>query len=750
FVEIDSVPLRDNSPSDKFPEESKRSRTDIYLDTYCKLFPCGESLTPKTLLVGLTDLGFDRIDTGLLRLLAHPLSNQAGNPDPPNEENSVRLLTLYRNICDSFFSSDTDKLNEAAEWVYRFSLMSGENCMIENHFRKAQVFLCTHESILDYMTARHHLSLLLDSNPEKNAIAMSHVLPRSIMRFFVAMVNENAGKKEKILKQLLNQLELDLPSDLDEKKEDFLTCIQMIPAKRASQLLYLLGRVETDGAQTALEKCYHLLRLCVARLQKNKKHLELSRSAEYKTMLYLLRSATVGLISRGIRTVRISNNTFEDLTEEDNSLSNAPSPEFAVQYPVWDDYLDLLITDGSANEINRAFYLEYYEDVPVDPSANAVSFSDNLEKGRHAIEHLLSATLIRKSHQANATHSYRLNLFSLVSLLQARTEDPTRQDYYPLDNYVSAALDRISFFTKHAHKIENEENHSGRFTKSLLDQFMCMVEADFKWWLDTSPSDRRPITAQLYSRYSTQVIRQNWTWDWNLAQQKAEKTTRNTVEPDPAAVHEAQTLMSGTSPVPVHPESVAEHQLRDWLIAMFYLPEHYEAERPRQYSTDSVYKKAKILKLLLIHDLSEAVVGNRARLRKNRTSQEIERKEMMSLLLHCSYPSLSGSTLVEYLKIWPAWIDYEEPKNQNNPRQYRDINGDIAYQIDCIQELYQLLTYYSADQISLPLNKLREWVISDARRIRSAPCKQIAKLLILRDPRLRKILDNNQLTKFLE
>ena len=161
-------------------------------------------------------------------------------------------------------------------------------------------------------------------------------------------------------------------------------------------------------------------------------------------------------------------------------------------------------------------------------------------------------------------------------------------------------------------------------------------------------------------------------------------------------------------------------------MGMMFLPESLSAEPE--------YSKEKVLKLLLIHDVAEAVTGDILKYQKQENDHIRESQEMGICILRSSYPSIAASN-EEYYNVWQLWNSSD------------NINGRIAREIDVIQTLFTLLTYVNEYPDKFEDAELQRWLM-ECRLIRTMPGCNLLKSAIYENqafiPMLKKygIVDN--------
>ena len=161
-------------------------------------------------------------------------------------------------------------------------------------------------------------------------------------------------------------------------------------------------------------------------------------------------------------------------------------------------------------------------------------------------------------------------------------------------------------------------------------------------------------------------------------------------------------------------ETVTEHILESFLIALLYLP--------ALSHTNKEYDKQKILNMILVHDIGESYTGDYPPMyEKYRDKKEEEnefcKKLFMSGLLY------NTSDLMEYLYLWNEWSKIDT----------NDYNVKIAKEIDAIQLLYKLFTLISEGRLSLTQERICDfWKAS--KKIQSREGKNIFNILIVKNP----------------
>ncbi len=163
-----------------------------------------------------------------------------------------------------------------------------------------------------------------------------------------------------------------------------------------------------------------------------------------------------------------------------------------------------------------------------------------------------------------------------------------------------------------------------------------------------------------------------------------------------------------------NPENIVEHMYNCWLMAMLYLPD--------TMMDNEQYDKNKVLNMLLIHDLGEYRTGDVAKPEKEKQQAFYDSQEneiMQGLLLSGTYPSSQNLWFLS--KCWDDWY------------YIKDINYDIAKDIDNIQAIYQFCKYYLSDPTLFDDTDVHNW-LDGIYEIKTNVCRGIVRKLILNNP----------------
>lgn len=120
-------------------------------------------------------------------------------------------------------------------------------------------------------------------------------------------------------------------------------------------------------------------------------------------------------------------------------------------------------------------------------------------------------------------------------------------------------------------------------------------------------------------------------------------------------------------------ESVASHVFGALLLAYFYLPETIKK--------NNEYNKSTILRMILIHDLAEAYIGDIPSMEKTQNNKKEEKKMMQKIDMLKTDKNISAS-----INIYDMYKDFNNTKNSS-------INAMIARDFDKLDNLFQLYIY---------------------------------------------------------
>jgi len=548
----------------------------------------------------LIRLGIKRIDTCQLRMIIERLWEASD------------IAELYDTVCMDNLGGSTGEIRnemyEAAHWAFNF-VCTDNACAPLSDSRLVEL-VSAHESFQDYFIALWYILRIRDDSIKNNINMFEMIMPKGITRFMVPMINRSAADEGRIL-DLIDQMYVKMGR------------------LAKSEMTYLLGRIKSPGmterAERLLLEFYH---------QQNEKIKGCpSHDMEYRRMLFLLRGISVSLIVKGKK-----------------DISN--------------EYIDFLIHDNLANEINRGFHLEYYGDKAYLPTYDTLDFRDDITQGKRTLDELIAANGL-SMRKRQLPPIFDLNLFTICSLLQVRIESPGKQVMSGMTYYLKKACEHAEWYLK------NEPRSNKTFREYLK---MCI--RDFDNYINGKDAGKNSVGAIAYKTYCSEIERSGW-------------------------------LQRGLRA----PENVAEHIYHTYLLGLMFLPDTYPGHDD--------YSKDHILKLILIHDVAEAVTGDIPKPIKDLNPdyyRKQEDEEMGIFLLRGSYPGFAD--MPDYYNIWKSWND----KN--------DINGRIATELDVIQCLFQLLEYVNEYPLNFTdENDLGSW-LNSYLSVETDPGQKILKTVI--------------------
>ena len=258
-----------------------------------------------------------------------------------------------------------------------------------------------------------------------------------------------------------------------------------------------------------------------------------------------------------------------------------------------DEYIKSMLKDDSISDMNRAFHLEYYGDIPYKPQDEYFDQKDKLDEGKKTLRHLthLTKNIVNTGEYAPF---FELSLFTTCSLLQARIETHEVKFKFKIIRSVLSVIDIV--------KIYLATNHC----KGEIRLYFESVLSDFEEWKKCL---RYHKTHQLTS------VRLCNTY-----------SEANTIKRKEWKIHGIE-----------RPENIVEHMYDCWLMGLFMLPEKVVREDD--------YSKQKVLNMLLIHNLGKT--------NKSKDDDEAEDKEMRKLFLKGTYPKMPN--LTDFMDLWDEW-----------------------------------------------------------------------------------------------
>lgn len=555
----------------------KKEESLQFLDKFCRIY----SYDPSGLYEKLVGLSFYSVDAYQLRIL-YPLL----------EASPTNIGQLYDAYCERYFDGDTTQIDNAALNAYQFTYTTSPISLSNYYSDRAWRLMRRHTSFIDYFIARYYVRILLSQTQSSlNLDEIDIVFPKSITRFIISHLNQDARMESNILRLTTNYY-------------------YKMRMRAKSEMTYWLGRMQHQRPrQQATQLLYNLYRESSDKLRQfNNSNPCLQ---EEKEALFLHRGIAVSLIYLG-------------------------------QTQVSNEYIQSLIQDPLANEINRGFHLEYYGDIPYLPTVDSLSFCDNVQTGEKTLTQLF---LICDNgiKTKNFPHAFELCLFTICSLIQARV----------IQNEASLSF-ALAPHIYHLTRLLQTYLGYNRCTSNIIQEYFSMILADSNSYVQSGIA-YYPLQPILYNFYSElkDIPRAGWV----------------------------------SHDIP-HPESISVHMYNGWLMAFLLLPD--------STAEDNHYSKDSVMKILLIHDLAERTTGDIERPVKEMNRQKYQQLEnfaMSKLLLKGTYPAI-GSMIEEY-KLWMEWLSL----STYNAKVAKDIDRiQAVYQL--CEYLLQYRNHFTEDKIS--------------------------------------------------
>ena len=542
------------------------------------------------------------------------------------------ISDLYSAICMSVLGSGK-KIDSAAELAYKFEFDSVDFYKTNLFFDVRWQLIRKHRSVLDFLIAKHYVRKISEldfrnrSREEniRNLSFFNMVLQKNITRFVVAMIGGNDDYEHKIM-------------IIAENYYDTLSLFGK------SELTFWMARLHNPARK---KRCIHLLKEYSKREIQRYNDTNFKNAAEEKNTAFLIRGISVSLIY-----------------ERD---------ETAFKY-----YIKSLISDKTANTVNRGFHLEYYGDKPYIPNKTLLDFEDDVTKGENTLNVLCLSLDKRIKKKDTLSLVAVLEVMTLCNLIQARIERADDEAVLDVRPYLSRCIRYLEWIIEHK---------SLRNFNEAAQYFMWMRN-EYEKLLAECPSGRITYSAAMpFNKFSkaSNIERTGWI----------------------------------KSDIPA-PENIVEHMYNCWLIGMLYLPETYEM---------SGYDKNIILQMLLLHDLGETETGDICRPDKQKKQKFYDHQEnmvMQSLLLSGTYPD--SADISKYLDCWNDWS------------AKGGINYTVAKDIDNIQTIFQFCSYSIQYPDKFGVEEIVYW-LSGVNEIESEIGKDIAQKLIKKNPAFEHIVE---------
>lgn len=504
--------------------------------------------------------------------LANLLTEMLGNILNEN----MTAADLYEAICRK--TLDLSEIESAAELAYQFEYGVIDFSNSAYFFDARWKVMRKHRSMLDYLIARYYilnldkLNLSFGKEIQEQLHFFNMILPKSITAFVSPMINRIDAYENKVL--TIANMHYDNMSILEK-----------------NQLVYWMGRLKSS---TSIEESTFLL----------KKYKE-SQLLQYQT--HKDDPATEKKHAFHLRTICVSLIALDDQKTAE-------------------EYFRLLLQDKTSNSTNRAFHLTYYGDKTYNPNMSLLDFEDDVRKGIYTFE-VLCASVQAKLDAKVSNYMLLLELFTLCSLLQARTEAAGNgQTIMPCEKYAEKTRSFLRQISKSRRLAEFE---------ALRDYFNWM----FTYLTEYCANGTKHTQAAVYHNYcqARETKRAGW----------VNRKISN-------------------------PENIVEHMYNCWLMGAMYLPER---------SDNPSYNKQCILNMLLIHDIGEVKTGDIVRPEKQLHKQDYDKREneaMYDLVFLGSFPKAKDATF--FPTHWDEWY-HQESINYQIAKDIDIIQG--LYQFSC-------------------------------------------------------------------
>ena len=337
---------------------------------------------------------------------------------------------------------------------------------------------------------------------------------------------------------------------------------------------------------------------------------------------------------------------------------------------ILDEYLCLVVTNDITNAIDRGTVIQYFGDSYSVSSHNDFYLDDDPNIGEQAIRILCSG--VEADLFAKRKNYVEADLVSLLSLVQARMHTSPEKLAYNLTPYCEKCLELLREYQRRPRSVVSDK---------LLYYFRS-VSDDLERYVEDSRFD---VGFALYD---------------GLSKMKDSKRV--------------QWLGYGIE----DPESIAEHTLNAWMLAMIFLPHEYREQN---------YSKQEILDMLLVHDMAEAFIGDTAG-DLSEPTKELKRQNALlrKLFLKGTYPEIANMTY--YYNVWTQYFEGQS------------INARIARDINLIQTVNTFFTHFAKDPEKYKLETAQKW-ISEGEKLSTDIGYGLFERIITANPRYRKAVD---------
>ena len=338
---------------------------------------------------------------------------------------------------------------------------------------------------------------------------------------------------------------------------------------------------------------------------------------------------------------------------------------------VLDEYLTLVITNDITGAIDRGTVIQYMGDSYRISSHNDFYLDNDPNVGEQAIR-ILSSSVEAKLAAKHAGY-VETDLVSLLLLVQARMHVTPEHLAYNLVPCCEKCLELLADYHKRPRSIVSDK---------LLYYFRS-VEDDLRRYVSNSRFDAAFLLYDSLSK-TKDTRRQNWK-NYNVK----------------------------------NPESIADHTLNAWLMAMLYLPNE---------GTEQGYDKQVILDMLLIHDMAEAILGDQAGALSEPTKELKRHNELLcKLFLKGTYPEVANMT-----RYYDVWVEYYYAQS---------INARVARDINLLQTVNTFFSLFARKPSAYSLDMAKAW-LSEGDKLSTNIGYDLFERIIVGNPIYRKAMDS--------
>lgn len=522
------------------------------------------------------------------------------------------ISDLYRKYCMNYLENSKERLRISTDLAYRYFILAE---MVKQHYIsknwKEWELIHQHKTISNFLLALHYAELILECKSE-NVEQLEYIFTNGINVFLKSIINE----------KVTNQRSAILFCEMMFDKGGY---------KAQAQAAYLVGRLEDENLQ---EKAMGMLEKQLGVLEEKKKE--------------------------EINDARIKNKKPTEAERENSFLYRAimVSMLYLGDDKAGEELLDTFFCSPIMNEVNRAFYLQYYNDVEYD--RECVNLRDSGNDSILYTSDILYNYVYSRLQEPEMTWSnkqkyeFQIHLFTLCSLIQVRMEsEESKIDDSTLEKLCVVISDTLQ-------NVKNKLNQEMRI-------YLQMLKED----IEKRSFDRGHLFNELYE--VKDILRRGWT----------DKIKKESIRKEGFRY-----------------ENVIEHTYYAWLLGMLYLPEtlplsdkHNDSDS-KEYNYNQ-YDKQKILNGLLIHALAKRYTGDKLPEDTVDKDKKEENECMRRIFMHDMYAGIAK--MDDYRTIWKTYAF-----------DTYDINGKLVKEIDTIQDIYQFCVYKRM-KIELDEQKEIEW-----------------------------------------